>query len=617
MHNGFAPHLRQRSKAEQAQNFWGTTWRLLRYLKPWHWLLFFSIIFAIASVIFSVSAPKILGEATTTIYAGVKKGRAMGITMSRWPIDFHKVGHYAIVVLILYGCSAIFNLLQQLLTTQLAQKVVYTLRRDLKQKMRQLPVSLYDSHDHGDIMSRMVNDMDNVSATLQQGLIQIVTSAFTFIGVLFLMLTISLRLTLVALITIPIGIVIVGVISPKAQRLFGKQQATLGTINNQVEETYTGQQVVKLFGDEKREQDSFEKKNQQYFNATWKAQFFSILVFPSMNFVRNLGFLMVAVVGSFLVAQGQLAIGAVQAILQYQEQFSRPITQLANLANVFQQTIASSERIFAILDEPEMATDQPVKDEQPQAAAPIISFKDVKFSYQPDQPLIDHFNLDVAPRQTIAIVGPTGAGKSTLINLLERFYDVNAGKIYLHGVNIQDMTRQELRSHFAIVPQETWLFHGTIMDNISFGRMNATKDEVYRAAQLAHADHFIRTLPDGYQTVLGEGSTEISIGQRQLLTIARAFVANPEILILDEATSSVDTRTESLIQQAMNDLQANRTTFIVAHRLSTVQNADKIIVLNHGHIVETGSHAALMAKNGFYAKLYNSQFRHALRWAGD
>ena len=260
-----------------------------------------------------------------------------------------------------------------------------------------------------------------------------------------------------------------------------------------------------------------------------------------------------------------------------------------------------------------MATDQPVKDEQPQAAAPIISFKDVKFSYQPDQPLIDHFNLDVAPRQTIAIVGPTGAGKSTLINLLERFYDVNAGKIYLHGVNIQDMTRQELRSHFAIVPQETWLFHGTIMDNISFGRMNATKDEVYRAAQLAHADHFIRTLPDGYQTVLGEGSTEISIGQRQLLTIARAFVANPEILILDEATSSVDTRTESLIQQAMNDLQANRTTFIVAHRLSTVQNADKIIVLNHGHIVETGSHAALMAKNGFYAKLYNSQFRHALR----
>lgn len=613
MHNGFAPHLRQRGKAEQTQNFWGTTWRLLRYLKPWHWLLFLSILFAIASVIFSVSAPKILGEATTTIYAGVKKGRAMGVVMKRWPIDFHKVGHYALVVLVLYGCSAVFNLLQQLLTTQLAQKVVYTLRRDLKAKMRRLPVSFYDNHDHGDIMSRMVNDMDNVSATLQQGLIHIVTSAFTFIGVLILMLTISLRLTLVALITIPIGIVIVGVISPKAQRLFAKQQDTLGTINNQVEETYTGQQVVKLFGDEKREQDNFEKKNQQYFNAAWKAQFFSILVFPSMNFVRNLGFLMVAVVGSFLVAQGQLAIGAVQAILQYQEQFSRPITQLANLANVFQQTIASSERIFAILDEPEMAADQPNKVAQPQPAGPIISFKDVKFSYDPDQPLIDHFNLDVAPRQTIAVVGPTGAGKSTLINLLERFYDVNAGKIYLHGVNTQDMTRQALRSHFAIVPQETWLFHGTIMDNISFGRPHATDNDVYKAAQLAHADHFIRTLPDGYQTILGEGSTEISIGQQQLLTIARAFVADPEILILDEATSSVDTRTESLIQQAMDDLQADRTTFIVAHRLSTVQNADQIIVLNHGHIVETGNHESLLARNGFYAKLYNSQFRHALR----
>ena len=612
MHNGFAPHLRQRSKAEKPQNFWGTTWRLLRYLKPWHWLLFLTIAFAIAAVIFSVSAPKILGEATTTIYAGVKKGRAMGVTMSRWPIDFHKVGHFAVEVSILYGCSAIFSLLQQLLTTQLAQRVVYTLRRDLKQKMRRLPVSFYDTHDHGDIMSRMVNDMDNVAATLQQGLIQIVTSAFTFIGVLVLMLTISLRLTLVALITIPIGMVIVGVISPKAQRLFAKQQATLGAINNQVEETYTGQQVVKLFGDEQREQQRFERDNQKYFNAAWKAQFFSILVFPSMNFVRNLGFLMVAVVGSFLVAQGQLAIGAVQAILQYQEQFSRPITQLANLANVFQQTIASSERIFAILDEPEMAVDQPKKS-APVAQASIISFQDVKFSYSADQPLIDHFNLDVAPRQTIAIVGPTGAGKSTLINLLERFYDVNAGHIYLHGVNTQDMTREKLRSHFAIVPQETWLFHGSIMDNISFGRPGASAAEVYGAARMAHADHFIRTLPDGYQTVLGDGATEISTGQQQLLTIARAFVANPEILILDEATSSVDTRTESLIQQAMNDLQANRTTFIVAHRLSTVQNADQIIVLNHGHIVETGNHESLLAKGGFYAKLYNSQFRHALR----
>lgn len=462
-------------------------------------------------------------------------------------------------------------------------------------------------------MSRMVNDMDNVAATLQQGLIQIVTSAFTFIGVLVLMLTISLRLTLVALITIPIGMVIVGVISPKAQRLFAKQQATLGAINNQVEETYTGQQVVKLFGDEQREQQRFEKDNQKYFNAAWKAQFFSILVFPSMNFVRNLGFLMVAVVGSFLVAQGQLAIGAVQAILQYQEQFSRPITQLANLANVFQQTIASSERIFAILDEPEMATDQLNNKVRQDSEGPIISFQDVKFSYRPNKPLIDHFNLDVAPRQTIAIVGPTGAGKSTLINLLERFYDVNAGKIYLHGVNTQDMTRAELRRHFAIVPQETWLFHGTIMDNISFGHPGAGADDVYQAAQMAHADHFIRTLPDGYQTILGEGSTETSTGQQQLLTIARAFAANPEILILDEATSSVDTRTESLIQAAMDDLQANRTTFIVAHRLSTVQNADQIIVLNHGHIVETGNHESLLAKGGFYAKLYNSQFRHALR----
>ena len=491
--------------------------------------------------------------------------------------------------------------------TKISQKVVFNLRGDLKEKMERVPVKFYDTHSNGDIMSRMVNDMDNIAGTLQQSLIQIVISVITFVGVLALMITISWKLTLVALITLPLSALIVAFVAPTAQRLFSNQQAELGKINGQVEETYAGHTIVKTFNKEKDEEKAFAKENHRYYQAAWKSQFFSILIFPLMNFVRNLGYLMVAVVGAIEVIHGQITLGNVQAFLQYTNQFSQPITQIANLSSTIQQTIASAERIFEVLDAPEMVpsdADPTLIEEKP---LPKIEFANVDFSYN-DEPLIENFNLKAMPNEMVAIVGPTGAGKTTIINLLERFYEVKGGKIYLDGQNTRSMSRDELRSHIAMVLQDTWLFTGTIFDNIKYGREDASADEVYQAARLAHADNFIRELPDGYDTILDESASNISQGQRQLLTIARAFLANPEVLILDEATSSVDTRTEELIQKAMNELQRGRTSFVVAHRLSTIRNADKIIVLNHGHILETGNHKSLMKKNGFYADLYNSQF---------
>ncbi len=595
---------------EQAQHFWPTTKRLIAYLRPWRVGVIVSILLAVISVILSILAPKILGEATTIIYEGMLKGYAemkAGAHLSTLPINFTRIWQIGITVILLYLFSGLFSFLQLQIMTRVSQRVVYNLRQDFEEKMRRVPIKYYDTHNNGDIMSRMVNDMDNIAGTLQQSLIQIITSLLTLVGVFILMLTISWKLTIIALVTIPLSILVVAFVAPTSQRLFGRQQAALGKINDQVEETYAAHTIVRTFNKEQDEEEKFNKENHQYYQAAWKAQFFSSLMMPMMVFIRNLGYLVVVVVGAIQVIHGQITLGNVQAFLQYTNQFSQPIAQIANLSNTIQQTIASAERIFAVLDEPEMSDKVEDIPSLTGKDIPKVEFKDIKFSYT-DEPLIQDFNLKAPRDKMVAIVGPTGAGKTTIINLLERFYDPQGGHIYLDGKDTRSMTRDTLRKHIAIVLQDTWLFTGTIFENIKYGNENASDEEVYHAAKMARADAFIRELPDGYQTVLDESASNISQGQRQLLTIARAFLADPEILILDEATSSVDTRTEVLIQEAMNALQQERTSFVVAHRLSTIRKADQIVVVNHGKIIETGNHESLMNKKGFYANLYNSQF---------
>ena len=595
---------------EQAQHFWPTTKRLIAYLRPWRVGVIVSILLAVISVILSILAPKILGEATTIIYDGMLKGYAemkAGAHLSTLPINFTRIWQIGITVILLYLFSGLFSFLQLQIMTRVSQRVVYNLRQDFEEKMRRVPIKYYDTHNNGDIMSRMVNDMDNIAGTLQQSLIQIITSLLTLVGVFILMLTISWKLTIIALVTIPLSILVVAFVASTSQRLFGRQQAALGKINDQVEETYAAHTIVRTFNKEQDEEEKFNKENHQYYQAAWKAQFFSSLMMPMMVFIRNLGYLVVVVVGAIQVIHGQITLGNVQAFLQYTNQFSQPIAQIANLSNTIQQTIASAERIFAVLDEPEMSDKVENIPSLTGKDIPKVEFKDIKFSYT-DEPLIQDFNLKAPRDKMVAIVGPTGAGKTTIINLLERFYDPQGGHIYLDGKDTRSMTRDALRKHIAIVLQDTWLFTGTIFENIKYGNENASDEEVYHAAKMARADTFIRELPDGYQTVLDESASNISQGQRQLLTIARAFLADPEILILDEATSSVDTRTEVLIQEAMNALQQERTSFVVAHRLSTIRKADQIVVVNHGKIIETGNHESLMNKKGFYANLYNSQF---------
>ncbi|MCC4339220.1 ABC transporter ATP-binding protein/permease [Limosilactobacillus reuteri] len=595
---------------EQAQHFWPTIKRLIAYLRPWRVGVIVSILLAVISVILSILAPKILGEATTIIYDGMLKGYAemkAGAHLSTLPINFTQIWQIGITVILLYLFSGLFSFLQLQIMTRVSQRVVYNLRQDFEEKMRRVPIKYYDTHNNGDIMSRMVNDMDNIAGTLQQSLIQIITSLLTLVGVFILMLTISWKLTIIALVTIPLSVLVVAFVAPTSQRLFGRQQAALGKINDQVEETYAAHTIVRTFNKEQDEEEKFNKENHQYYQAAWKAQFFSSLMMPMMVFIRNLGYLVVVVVGAIQVIHGQITLGNVQAFLQYTNQFSQPIAQIANLSNTIQQTIASAERIFAVLDEPEMSDKVEDIPSLNRKDIPKVEFKDIKFSYT-DEPLIQDFNLKAPRDEMVAIVGPTGAGKTTIINLLERFYDPQGGHIYLDGKDTRAMTRDTLRKHIAIVLQDTWLFTGTIFENIKYGNEDASDKEVYHAAKMARADAFIRELPDGYQTVLDESASNISQGQRQLLTIARAFLADPEILILDEATSSVDTRTEVLIQEAMNALQQERTSFVVAHRLSTIRKADQIVVVNHGKIIEIGNHESLMNKKGFYANLYNSQF---------
>jgi ATP-binding cassette, subfamily B, multidrug efflux pump len=599
---------------EKPKNFGGTLKRVLGYFKPQTGLLVVVLITAIIGTTFNIVGPKILGLATTKLFDGliarytvIFKNQKFHQNLPLPGVDFGYIGNVLMILLGLYVISSIFMYVQQYVMAGVAQKTVYQMRREVEEKLSRLPLKFFDSRTHGEILSRAVNDMDNISTTLQQSITQLITSVVTLIGVIVMMLTISWLLSLVILITLPLSLLVTMGIAKRSQGYFRDQQRSLGHLNGHVEEMYTGHKIVKAFGHEKQALEEFVVFNEQLYEAGWKAQFMSGMMMPLMRSVGNLGYAFVAVIGGIMVAQGNLTIGNVQAFIQYAQQFSQPIMQLANFANVIQSTMASAERIFELLDEEEQtpeAEDAPVI-ESPQGA---VEFRHVKFGYKEDSILMEDMNIDVQPGQMIAIVGPTGAGKTTLVNLLMRFYEVNDGAILVDGVNITDLKRGDLRRTFGMVLQDTWLFNGSIRDNIAYGREGATEAEVARASKAAYSDHFIRTLPEGYNTVLNEEASNISQGQKQLLTIARAFLADPEILILDEATSSVDTRTEQQIQKAMAELMKGRTSFVIAHRLSTIRDADLILVMNHGTIIEKGTHEQLLEANGFYADLYNSQF---------
>ncbi|MNW42112.1 putative ABC transporter ATP-binding protein [compost metagenome] len=589
---------------EKAKDFKGTLKRLIQYLKPHKYQLLSVLFMAIISTVFSIFSPKVMGEATTKLFEGIV-AKAKGVPGAS--VDFQYIWHIILILLGLYILSAVFSYFQQYLMAGVAQKTVFDLRSDVNDKLNRLPLKYYDARTHGEILSRVTNDVDNISSTLQQSLTQLITAVLTIIGVLAMMLSISPLLTLIAVLTLPVSVLAITSIAKRSQKQFVRQQKELGALNGHVEEMYTGHQIVKVFGREQQSLEQFDDINGQLYDASWRAQFISGIIMPIMSFIGNIGYVLVAVVGGILVTKKSIEIGDVQAFIQYVRQFTQPITQTANIANIIQSTVASAERVFEILDEEE---------EKVEVTNPVVlteakgnvAFEHVKFGYDANQPLIQDMNVNVSPGQTIAIVGPTGAGKTTLINLLMRFYEVTDGAITVDGVNITDMKRGDLRSLFGMVLQDTWLFNGTIRENIAYGRDGATEEEIVQAAKTAHADHFIRTLPSGYDTILNEEASNISQGQKQLLTIARAILADPAILILDEATSSVDTRTEVQIQQAMNELMKGRTSFVIAHRLSTIKDADLILVMNHGTIIEQGNHKQLLAQGGFYADLYNSQF---------
>ncbi|MGP0584594.1 ABC transporter ATP-binding protein [Paenibacillus timonensis] len=589
---------------EKAKDFKGTLKRLIRYLRPHKVQLAAVLVMAILSTVFSIFSPKVMGKATTKLFEGIV-AKFQGVPGAE--IDFQYVWQIIMILIGLYVLSALFGYVQQYLMAGVAQKTVYDLRKDVNAKLNKLPLKYFDARTHGEILSRVTNDVDNIAGTLQQSLTQLITSILTIIGVIAMMLSISPLMTLIAVLTLPLSVVAITSIAKRSQKQFVRQQKELGQLNGHVEEMYTGHKIIKAFGRETKSLEQFDNINERLYEAGWKAQFISGVIMPIMSFIGNIGYVLVSVVGGILVTKRTIEIGDVQAFIQYSRQFTMPITQTANIANIIQSTVASAERVFEILDEEEQVpeTANPAVLEQPRGD---VAFNHVQFGYDPEHLLIEDMNIDVKQGQTIAIVGPTGAGKTTLINLLMRFYEVNGGSITVDGVNISEMKRGDLRSLFGMVLQDTWLFNGSIRDNIAYGREGATEEEVVRAAKTAYADHFIRTLPGGYNTVLNEEASNISQGQKQLLTIARAILADPAILILDEATSSVDTRTEVHIQKAMNELMKGRTSFVIAHRLSTIRDADLILVMNHGTVIEKGSHEELLALGGFYADLYNSQF---------
>lgn len=582
---------------EKPKNFKGTLKRLTGYLKPRRYILFVVLIMAALSTAFGIVSPKIMGLATTSLFESLISGSG---------VDFAYIKQILMILGGLYLFSASFNYTQQYMMAEVAQKTVYDLREDVNRKLSRLPLKYFDSHSHGDILSRVTNDIDNISTTLQQSITQLITAAVMLVGILVMMLVISPLLTLVTFVILPLSFIVTKSVATRSQKYFARQQKVLGDLNGHVEEMFSGHILVKAFGREKESIDQFNGINQKLYDAGWKAQFISGVIMPLMMLINNIGYVLVCVFGGILVTRGTISIGDVQAFIQYAKQFTQPITQTANIANILQSTVASAERVFELLDEAEEIpnTDGAVL-ETPRGE---VKFENVRFGYTKDETLMENLNIDVAKGQTVAIVGPTGAGKTTLVNLLMRFYDIDGGQITVDGVDIRALKRGNLRSIFGMVLQDTWLFNGTIRDNIAYGHPGATEEQIVAAARAAHADHFIRTLPGGYNTVLNEEASNISQGQKQLITIARAILADPAILILDEATSSVDSRTELLIQKAMNELMIGRTNFVIAHRLSTIRDADVILVMNEGDIIEKGTHRELLTQGGFYADLYASQF---------
>ena len=589
---------------EKAKDFKGTLRRLLAYLKPYRVKLIITFLAAMVSTFFSIISPKVMGQATTKLFEGFL------LKMKNVPnasIDFKYILNIIFILIGLYIISAIFKYIQQYIMVDVAQNTVYQLRKAIDSKLSRLPLKYFDGRTHGEILSRVTNDIDLVSNTLQQSITQLITAIVTLIGIVVMMLTISPMLTLIAFVTLPLSFLVTRIIAKQSQKYFAKQQKYLGQLNGQVEEMYTGHKIVKAFNYEKQSIDKFNKVNDQLYDAGWKAQFISGIIMPLMSAIGNLGYVFITILGGISVARGTITIGNVQAFIQYSRQFTQPIVQTANIANIIQSTIAAAERVFEVLDESEQIADK--KDmihlDKPKGN---IKLEHIKFGYNTEKILIKDMSFEVKKGQTIAIVGPTGAGKTTLVNLLMRFYEINNGKISFDGIDIRNIKRGKLRSLFGMVLQDTWLFNGTIKDNIAYSRENVAEEEIIRAAKMAYADHFIRTLPNSYATIINEEASNLSQGQKQLLTIARAILADPTILILDEATSSVDTRTEIHIQKAMLTLMEGRTSFVIAHRLSTIREADLILVMNEGSIVEKGAHQELLKQNGFYANLYNSQF---------
>ncbi len=588
---------------EKAKDFKGTTKKLIKdYLAKYRIALVIVIIFAIGSTIFSIVGPKILGNATTEIFSGlVNKISGNG------GIDFNKVGKILLTLFGLYVVSTLFSFIQSFVMTQVAQKLTYKMRNDLAIKINKLPMNYFDKKTNGEVLSIITNDIDTLGMNLNQSVTEIITSVCTLIGILIMMLSISFQMTLISLIVMPIGAFLVKIIVGKSQKYFKMQQDYLGHVNGQVEEVFSGLNIVKAFNGEETVKEEFSKSNSQLYKAAWKSQFLSGLMHPIMNFVSNIGYVGVAMAGGYLAINGTITVGNIQSFIQYNKQFTQPINQIAQVSSMLQAMVAAAERIFEFLEQEE-EVETNVEGVTTKGLKGNIKFEHVKFGYNPDQIVIKDFNADVHEGQKIAIVGPTGAGKSTMVKLLMRFYDVTDGTILLDGHNIKDFTRGDLRQMFGMVLQDTWLFGGTVKDNIKYGKEDASDDDVIQAAKAAHVHHFIKTLPNGYNSVLSEETSGISAGQKQLLTIARVILADPKILILDEATSSIDTRTEIEIQKAMDNLMKGRTSFIIAHRLSTIKNADLILVMDHGDIVEQGTHEELLAKGGFYEKLYNSQF---------
>ena len=583
---------------DKAKNFSKSSKRLLGYMAKHKIALISVIIVSIIATIFSIVAPKVMGQATTKIFADF---------MTHSGMDYSGIFGILETLAVLYILSSLFTFIQGFVMAGVSQRIVYDMREQVNEKMSRLPMKFYDGMPHGEFLSRVTNDIDNISNTLQQTITQVITAVVTIVGIVAMMISINGWLTLITAVTLPLSLIFVRKIVKKSQGYFMAQQKELGEMNGHVEEVFAGHNIVKAYGLEGKVTAEFDTINSKLYNSAWKSQFISGIMMPIMQFIGNLGYVAVCVVGGIFVTNGQITLGDMQAFIQYVRNFTRPIADTANIANIIQSTIASAERVFEILDEDEELRDSQDAKEIAVPKGDVV-FDSVAFSYDPKTPLIKSMNIEAHAGDTIAIVGPTGAGKTTIVNLLMRFYEIQGGSISIDGIDIRDLKRTNLRRMFGMVLQDTWLFNGTIKENIAYGVGSATDEEIIEAAKTAHADHFIRTLPHGYDTVINEEANNLSLGQNQLLTIARAVLANPDVLILDEATSNVDTRTEVLIQKAMNELMKGRTSFVIAHRLSTIKDADIILVMNHGTLIEQGTHKELLAQNGFYADLYNSQF---------